>query len=873
MELAKIYTPGEVEDKWYKYWLKKKYFRSTPDERTPYTIVIPPPNVTGVLHMGHMLNNTIQDVLIRRARQQGKNACWVPGTDHASIATEAKVVKMLADQGIDKSTLSRADFLEHAWDWKNKYGGIILEQLKKLGCSCDWERTKFTMDEDLSKSVIKVFVDLYRKGLIYRGTKMVNWDCKGKTTLSDEEVIHKEVQSNLYYIQYKLVGAEGHVTIATTRPETIMADTAVCVHPEDSRYQHLIGKKVLIPLLGKEIPIIADTYIDIEFGTGCLKVTPAHDINDYELGIKHGLEIIDILNEDGTLNKNAILYVGKDRFAARKEVVHDIEAIGQLEKVEQIKNAVGHSERTDAVVEPRISTQWFVDMKKFLDKNPEVVSSVMDDVITFLPPKLKNTYRHWMENIRDWNISRQLWWGHQIPAWFAPDGTMYVAISLEEAWQASLADGKQLRKDELTQDPDVLDTWFSSWLWPISVFDGINHPNNSDIKYYYPTNVLVTAPEIIFFWVARMIMAGYEYQEMKPFSHVYFTGIVRDKQRRKMSKSLGNSPDPLELIEKYGADGVRIGMLMCSPAGNDILYDDSLVEQGRNFTNKIWNALRLIKSWETQPGDNDDLNGVFAWMDAKFNKTVAEIEHLFEEFKLSEALMAIYNFIWDDFCSWYLEMVKPVYGGKIHIGTLDRTVQFFERLMRLLHPFAPFITEEIYHLLKERSVGDDVCIAPYPSAKPFNSLDIESGELIKQAITIVRDVRNKAQLPQKHPVKVFIETDNKTPYWDFKQVLCKLAYIEDFEFTKIEVDGAVTELIGTDKAYIITGVEMDVEAEKKKLQEEITYYEGFISSVEKKLSNQGFVQNAKPEVVEKERQKLADGKAKLNNMQEALAKL
>ncbi|MBX7226888.1 MAG: valine--tRNA ligase [Chitinophagales bacterium] len=873
MELAKIYTPNDVEDKWYKYWLKKKYFRSTPDERTPYTIVIPPPNVTGVLHMGHMLNNTIQDVLIRRARQQGKNACWVPGTDHASIATEAKVVKMLADQGIDKSTLSRADFLEHAWEWKNKYGGIILEQLKKLGCSCDWERTKFTMDEDLSKSVIKVFVDLYRKGLIYRGTKMVNWDCKGKTTLSDEEVIHKEVQSNLYYIQYKLVGSEGHVTIATTRPETIMADTAVCVHPDDTRYQHLIGKKVQIPLLGKEIPIIADTYIDIEFGTGCLKVTPAHDINDYELGIKHGLEIIDILNEDGTLNKNAILYVGKDRFAARKEVVHDIEAIGQLEKVEQIKNAVGHSERTDAVVEPRISTQWFVNMKQFLDKNPEVVSSVMDDVITFLPPKLKNTYRHWMENIRDWNISRQLWWGHQIPAWFTPDGTMYVATSLEEAWQASLADGKQLRKDELIQDPDVLDTWFSSWLWPISVFDGINHPNNADIKYYYPTNVLVTAPEIIFFWVARMIMAGYEYQHVKPFSHVYFTGIVRDKQRRKMSKQLGNSPDPLELIDKYGADGVRIGMLMCSPAGNDILYDDSLVEQGRNFTNKIWNALRLIKSWETQPGDNDHLNGVFAWMDAKFNKTVAEIEHLFEEFKLSEALMVIYNFIWDDFCSWYLEMVKPVYGGKIHIGTLDKTVQFFERLMRLLHPFAPFITEEIYHLLKERSVGDDVCIAPYPSVKAFNSLDIEYGELIKQAITVVRDVRNKAQLPQKHPVKVFIETDNKTPYWDFEQVLCKLAYIEDFEFTKIEIDGAVTELIGTDKAYILTGVEMDVAAEKKKLQDEIAYYEGFIHSVETKLSNDRFVQNAKPEVVEKERQKLADGRAKLNNMKEALAKL
>ena len=873
MELSKNFTPAEIEEKWYKVWMKKKYFRSTPDEREPFTIVLPPPNVTGVLHMGHMLNGTIQDVLIRRARQKGKNACWVPGTDHASIATEAKVVKLLQEQGIEKSKLTREQFLEHAWAWKEKYGGIILDQLKKLGCSCDWDRTRFTMEPDLSAAVNKVFVDLHKKGLIYKGTKIVNWDPVGKTTLSDEEVIHKEVQSNLYYLKYQFVDSEDGITIATTRPETIMADTAICVHPEDERYKHLIGTMVKIPILGKEIPIIADDYIDISFGTGCLKVTPAHDINDYNLGLKHGLEIIDILTEDGKINEKGILYVGQDRFQARKEIIKDLEAIGSLEKTEQIQNAIGHSERTNAVVEPRLSTQWFVDMKAFMAKNPGILEDVMNDTIEFVPSKFKNTYRHWLENIKDWNISRQLWWGHQIPAWYSPDGEMFIEETAEKAWQNALNAGKKCRLEEMRQDPDVLDTWFSSWLWPISVFDGFKNPNNPDIKYYYPSNVLVTAPEIIFFWVARMVMAGYEYKQERPFKHVYFNGIVRDKQRRKMSKSLGNSPEPLDLIAKYGADGVRIGMLLCSPAGNDILFEESFVEQGRNFTNKIWNALRLIKGWEVKSGEDDSLYNVFLWFDSKLNKTLVEIEQQFEAFKLSEALMTTYNFIWNDFCSWYLEMIKPVYGEKIHQNTLDRTIQFFDRLMRLLHPFAPFVTEEIYQSLKDRNENDHICISLAPAAKAFDENEISKGEHIKLLISIIRDVRNKANLPQKHPVKIYIETNNKLPYLDYESVLTKMAFIEDIEFTKIEINNAINEIIGNDKIYILTGVEFDIEAEKKKVSEEIDYYTGFIQSVEIKLSNERFVQNAKPEILAKERQKLIDGQVKLQNLKETLEKL
>jgi valyl-tRNA synthetase len=873
MELSKNFTPAEIEEKWYKVWMKKKYFRSTPDEREPFTIVLPPPNVTGVLHMGHMLNGTIQDVLIRRARQKGKNACWVPGTDHASIATEAKVVKLLQEQGIEKSKLTREQFLEHAWAWKEKYGGIILDQLKKLGCSCDWDRTRFTMEPDLSAAVNKVFVDLHKKGLIYKGTKIVNWDPVGKTTLSDEEVIHKEVQSNLYYLKYQFVDSEDGITIATTRPETIMADTAICVHPEDERYKHLIGTMVKIPILGKEIPIIADDYIDISFGTGCLKVTPAHDINDYNLGLKHGLEIIDILTEDGKINEKGILYVGQDRFQARKEIIKDLEAIGSLEKTEQIQNAIGHSERTNAVVEPRLSTQWFVDMKAFMAKNPGILEDVMNDTIEFVPSKFKNTYRHWLENIKDWNISRQLWWGHQIPAWYSPDGEMFIEETAEKAWQNALNAGKKCRLEEMRQDPDVLDTWFSSWLWPISVFDGFKNPNNPDIKYYYPSNVLVTAPEIIFFWVARMVMAGYEYKQERPFKHVYFNGIVRDKQRRKMSKSLGNSPEPLDLIAKYGADGVRIGMLLCSPAGNDILFEESFVEQGRNFTNKIWNALRLIKGWEVKSGEDDSLHNVFLWFDSKLNKTLVEIEQQFEAFKLSEALMTTYNFIWNDFCSWYLEMIKPVYGEKIHQNTLDRTIQFFDRLMRLLHPFAPFVTEEIYQSLKDRNENDHICISLAPAAKAFDENEISKGEHIKSLISIIRDVRNKANLPQKHPVKIYIETNNKLPYLDYESVLTKMAFIEDIEFTKIEINNAINEIIGNDKIYILTGVELDIEAEKKKVSEEIDYYTGFIQSVEIKLSNERFVQNAKPEILAKERQKLLDGQVKLQNLNVTLNNL
>ncbi|HQG37881.1 MAG TPA: valine--tRNA ligase, partial [Chitinophagales bacterium] len=716
-ELPKNPDHQQLEKKWYQHWLAQKYFKSVPDEREPYTIVIPPPNVTGVLHMGHMLNNTIQDILIRRARMQGKNACWVPGTDHASIATEAKVVNLLKEQGINKKDITREEFLKHAWAWKEKYGGIILKQLEKLGASCDWDRTRFTMEEDLSDAVLEVFVDLYNKGKIYRGVRMVNWDPRGLTALSDEEVIHKEVNSKLYYVRYAIQGTEEYITIATTRPETILGDTAVCVHPEDARYQHLKGKSAIVPLANRIVPIIFDEYIDIEFGTGALKVTPAHDINDYNLGIKHHLEVIDTLNEDGTMSEKAQLYVGEDRFAVRKKIAIDLEEKGHLVKIEEIKNKVGFSERTDAVIEPRLSMQWFLQME---DLSKPALENVMNDNIQLIPDKFKNTYKHWMENVHDWCISRQLWWGHRIPAWYDAKGNVVVAKTEEQAQKIHTEKFPNADSSSLKQDEDVLDTWFSSWLWPISVFDGFKNPNGKDINYYYPTNDLVTAPEILFFWVARMVIAGYEYRNEKPFSNVYLTGIVRDKQGRKMSKSLGNSPDPLDLIDKYSADGVRTGMLFCSPAGNDLPFDEKLCEQGRNFSNKIWNALRLVKGWEINDEESNAQNPTFIWLENKLEQLKENLEKSYTSYRLSEALIDIYKFIWDDFCSWYLEFVKPPFGDKIDKTTYQKTVFYFEELMKLLHPFMPFITEEIYHLLQENRT-EDICVARYPNNQSFDN--------------------------------------------------------------------------------------------------------------------------------------------------------
>lgn len=882
-ELPKNLDLREIEAKWYKHWLEKKYFKSVPDEREPYTIVIPPPNVTGVLHMGHMLNNTIQDVLIRKARMQGKNACWVPGTDHASIATEAKVVNLLKEQGISKKDITREEFLKHAWEWKEKYGGIILKQLEKLGASCDWDRTRFTMEEDLSEAVIDVFIDLHKKGKIYRGVRMVNWDPKGLTAVSDEEVIHKEVNSKLYYVKYKVCSNEyavgkddrilptdDSITIATTRPETILGDTAICVHPDDERYKHLKGKSAVVPLINRVVPIIFDDYIDIEFGTGALKVTPAHDINDYNLGIKHNLKVIDTLNADGTLSEKAQLYIGEDRFAVRKKIAVDLEEKGHLVKIEEIKNKVGYSERTDAVIEPKLSMQWFLKMDEL---SKPALENVMNDNIKLIPDKFKNTYKHWMENVHDWCISRQLWWGHRIPAWYDEKGNVVVAKTETEAKDLFKNKFKiQHSTFNITQDEDVLDTWFSSWLWPISVFDGFKNPDGADINYYYPTNDLVTAPEILFFWVARMIIAGYEYRNEKPFSNVYLTGIVRDKQGRKMSKSLGNSPDPLDLIDKYSADGVRTGMLFCSPAGNDLPFDEKLCEQGRNFTNKIWNALRLIKGWETDTAKQSANEAVFVWFENKLELLKENLEKSYASYRLSEALIDLYKFIWDDFCSWYLEFVKPPYGEKIDAISYQKTVGYFEELMKLLHPFMPFISEEIYHRLNEERT-DDICIATYPAINNYDTKIMQEGEKLKEVISAIRDVRNKNGLSPKITMTVSVQATDKTLYNKYGSLIEKIANIHPIQFTDSEVSNSVSQLIQTDKIFIETGIQIDTASEKKKIQEEIEYYKGFIASVEKKLGNEKFVANAKPEIIENERKKMADGQSKLQSLEESLSKL
>lgn len=874
MDIPKQYNPVEREEKWYKYWMDKGYFYSEPDNREPYTIVIPPPNVTGVLHMGHMLNNTIQDILIRRARMQGKNACWVPGTDHASIATEAKVVAHLEQKGIKKSELSRDEFLKHAWEWKEKNGGIILEQLKKLGASCDWKRTKFTMDDALCKSVIKVFIDLYKKDKIYRGTRMVNWDPQAKTAVSDEEVNYKEVGSKLYHVKYKIEGEDDWLTIATTRPETILGDTAVCINPKDERYQHLKGKKIIIPLVNRVVPIIEDKYVDIEFGTGALKITPAHDENDYAIGIKHKLESIDIFNDDATLNEKAVLFIGENRFDARDLIIKKLEKEGYLVKTEDYTNKIGYSERTDAIIEPRLSQQWFVKMK---DLAEPALKNVMNDNIRFYPAKFKNTYKHWMENIKDWCISRQLWWGQRIPVYYEPGGEFVVAESKEEALQLfNEKPGWQgkLKLNDIKQDEDVLDTWFSSWLWPITVFNGINDPANKDHTYYYPTDDLVTAPEIMFFWVARMIMAGYEYNGEKPFKNVYYTGIVRDSQRRKMSKSLGNSPDPLELIKKFGADGVRFGMLLCSPAGNDLLFDESLPQQGRNFTNKIWNAFRLIKTWDIDPGAKPREASIEAakWFNEKLKQTRNKIDKAYSNYRLSDALMALYRLFHDDFSAWYLEAIKPDYQKPIDEETYQKAIGFFELLLQLLHPFMPFITEEIWHLVKNRDENDDIIISQL-----FNPAD-EDNEIIQQfdtaieIISAVRNIRTEKKLGNKDLAELWV--NKKTAFnSEFLNIIKKLAYLSDIKETSEKPDIAASFIVKTYEFYIPMGDKINIEEEIAKLQKELEYNRSFLNSVMKKLSNERFTQNAPEKVVETERKKEADARAKIKTIEERILSL
>ncbi|MDR1679041.1 MAG: valine--tRNA ligase [Prevotellaceae bacterium] len=874
MELASKYSPAEVEAKWYKYWLENNFFHSEPDDREPFTIVIPPPNVTGVLHMGHMLNNTIQDVLVRRARMQGKNACWVPGTDHASIATEAKVVHKLAEEGIKKTDLTREQFLEHAWDWTHKHGGIILEQLKKLGCSCDWDRTAFTMDEKRSKSVIKVFCDLYEKGLIYRGVRMVNWDPKALTALSDEEVIYKEQQGKLFYLKYKIVGENDFAVIATTRPETILGDTAMCINPNNPKTAHLKGKRILIPLIDREIPVIEDEYVDMEFGTGCLKVTPAHDVNDYMLGEKYNLPSIDIFNDNGTLNEHGAQYAGMDRFAVRKQIEKDLEAAGLMEKTEPYTNKVGFSERTDVVIEPKLSMQWFLKME---DLAKPALEAVENDTIKFYPEKFKNTYRHWMTTIKDWNISRQLWWGHQIPAYYLPEGGFVVGETKEEAYQKALSIvNYPLSIDDLRQEEDVLDTWFSSWLWPISVFDGINNPDNEDINYYYPTNDLVTAPEIIFFWVARMIMAGYEYRGKECFRNVYFTGIVRDKLGRKMSKSLGNSPDPIELMNKYGADGVRMGMLLASPAGNDLPFDESMCEQGRNFNNKIWNSLRLVKGWEMIetkeiPNENKQAR---EWFYHLLEKTKIEVEDLFSKFRLSEALMQIYKLFWDEFSAWYLEIIKPEFGKPIDKETYDQTIYFFEELLKLLHPFMPFITEELYHSLSDKN--ESIMFVQTTIDKDFREGTILEFEETKEIITNIRNIRASKNISPKEKLNLQIlacKDATHCVFTGYNDVIKKLANIETIEIVSEKATGAVSFLVGTTEYAVPIGNLINAEEEIAKMEAEIKYLEGFLKSVAAKLSNEKFVANAKPEIVENERKKQADTESKIASLKESIAAL
>ena len=881
MELASKYNPSEVEDKWYQFWLENNFFHSEPDEREPYTIVIPPPNVTGVLHMGHMLNNTIQDVLVRRARMQGKNACWVPGTDHASIATEAKVVAKLASEGVKKTDLTRDEFLGHAWDWTHKHGGIILEQLKKLGASCDWNRTAFTMDPVRSESVLKVFVDLYNKGLIYRGVRMVNWDPKALTALSDEEVIHKEVNGKLYYIKYQISPStpqkgDSYAVIATTRPETIMGDTAVCINPNNPKTAWLKGKKVIVPLINRVIPVIEDEYVDIEFGTGCLKVTPAHDVNDYVLGEKFNLPSIDIFNDDGTLNEHGEMYAGMDRFDVRKQIEKDLEEAGLMEKTEPYTNKVGYSERTDVPIEPKLSMQWFLKMEELAKP---ALRAVMSDEIKLYPPKFKNTYRHWMENVKDWCISRQLWWGHRIPAWYvtplnSPDeGTsqqfIVVAESEEKAREMARAKYPSAGDFTLRQDEDCLDTWFSSWLWPISVFDGINNPENKDIRYYYPTNDLVTAPEILFFWVARMIIAGYEYQGEMPFKNVYLTGIVRDKLGRKMSKSLGNSPDPLDLISHYGADAVRLGMLLTSPAGNDLPYDDSLCEQGRNFNNKIWNAFRLVKGWEVAGVEQSKSAQIaIEWFDAQLSKILLEVEDLFGKYRLSEALMAVYKLFWDEFSSWYLEMVKPAYQQPIDCATYQATLGFFDSLLKMLHPFMPFITEELWQALETRQAGESIMVQLMPKANTVNEKLMDDFEKTKEIIAGIRTIRLQKNIPNKESLQLQVIGDHNA---DFDAVISKLCNLESLGKVAEKSPNAVSFLSGTTEYAVPMGSLINAEDEIRKMEDEISYLEGFIQSVMKKLSNERFVQNAKPEIVDNERKKLSDAESKIASLKESIA--
>lgn len=870
-EIATKYNPADVEEKWYAYWLKNGYFKSRPDGREPYTVVIPPPNVTGVLHMGHMLNNTIQDILVRRARMTGKNACWVPGTDHASIATEAKVVNKLATQGIKKTDLTRDEFLKHAWEWTDTHGGIILKQLRKLGASCDWDRTAFTMDEKRSESVLKVFVDLYNKGLIYRGVRMVNWDPKALTALSDEEVIYKEEHSKLFYLRYKIEGEDGYAIVATTRPETIMGDTAMCINPNDPKNKHLRGKKVIVPLVNRIIPVIEDDYVDIEFGTGCLKVTPAHDVNDYMLGEKYNLPSIDIFNDNGTLSEAAGLYIGMDRFEVRKQIEEDLKKAGLLEKVEAYTNKVGYSERTNVVIEPKLSMQWFLKMS---DLAKPALEAVMNDDIKFYPSKYKNTYRHWMENIKDWCISRQLWWGHRIPAYYLPEGGYVVAAKEEEALKLAREKSGNfaLQMSDLHQDEDCLDTWFSSWLWPISLFDGINNPGNEEIKYYYPTSDLVTGPDIIFFWVARMIMAGYEYEKDKPFRNVYFTGIVRDKIGRKMSKSLGNSPDPLELIEKYGADGVRMGMMLSAPAGNDILFDDALCEQGRNFNNKIWNAFRLVKGWAVDDNLLQPESAAIAvrWFDSLLNRAMDEIADLFGKYRLSEALMTVYKLFWDEFSSWYLEMIKPAYQQPIDKYTYESTLQFFDILLKLLHPFMPFITEELWQHIVSRKDNESIMIEQLPIVKPIDEALVSGFESVKEVISGVRTIRLQKNIPNKEALKLQIVGEHNI---DYDSVITKLANISVINRVTEKDITAASFLVGTTEYAIPLGNSIDIEAELKKQEEELKYLQGFLKSVKAKLGNERFVSNAPAQVVENERKKQSDAESKIKSLEESIAAL
>lgn len=898
MEIASKYNPAEVEDKWYKYWLENKFFHSEPDSREPYTIVIPPPNVTGVLHMGHMLNNTIQDILVRRARMMGKNACWVPGTDHASIATEAKVVGKLAAEGISKNDLSREAFLEHAWEWTRKHGDIILKQLEKLGASCDWDRKAFTMDPIRSESVLKVFVDLYNKGLIYRGIRMVNWDPSAKTAVSDEEVIHHEVNGKLYYLRYKVEGEDGYAVIATTRPETIFGDIAVCINPNDPKTAHMKGKKVIVPIANRVVPIIEDEYVDMEFGTGFLKVTPAHDVNDYMLGEKYNLEVIDIFNDNGTLNSHGLQYEGMDRFDVRKKIEKDLEELGLMEKTEAYTNSVGYSERTNVPIEPKLSMQWFLKME---DLAKPALEAVENDTIKFHPAKFKNTYRHWMENIKDWNISRQLWWGHQIPAYYLPEGGFVVGETPEKALAEAQKQNPKLKMEDLRQDEDCLDTWFSSWLWPISVFDGINNPDNKDIKYYYPTNDLVTGPDIIFFWVARMIMSGYEYRGKACFNNVYFTGIVRDKLGRKMSKQLGNSPDPIELMEKYGADGVRMGLLLTAPAGNDLPFDESLCEQGRNFNNKIWNAFRLVKGWEVSDSIEQPESSRIAieWFQNVLAKTASELDDLFGKYRLSEALMSLYKLFWDEFSSWYLEMAKPTYQQPIDKKTYEATLGFFDSLLRLLHPFMPFITEELWQALSYKHEEkhevefdsrhtvlktDTLCskerkrsimISDMPKKKDFDGVGIAIFEDVKEVIAGIRTIRLQKNIPNRD--ELILEIINKDIIQPFttlyESVISKMCNLSSIKFVAEKDPTSVSFLVGTTEFSVPLGNNIDIEAELKRLNDELKYLEGFLKSVAAKLSNEKFVANAKPEIVDNERKKQADAESKIKTIKESIANL